>query len=153
MSTATFAVEPGATVMLGALNVAVSAPPRYEKLNGYTAPAVVDGPVPIVLTWDRSYVTGVEPAFVTVNCAEPPLPSPSENFAGVTQAGVWTAGTICASPAPWRQVGSSPAVGAMFNPFGSAVFISSVCTWAGAMFMCFACRISAARPATCGAAI
>jgi hypothetical protein len=37
--------------------------------------------------------------------------------------------------------------------FGSAVFMRSVRTIAGEIFLSFACRISAARPATCGAAI
>ena len=38
----------------------------------------------------------------------------------------------------------------MFTPFGSAVFISSVCTIAGEMLLCFAWRSSAASPATWG---
>src|SRR5690348_14014623 len=154
MSTVTSTLEPGGTVTLGELNVAVFATPvRYEKLNGYTAPEAVDGPVPIVLTCERSYVSGVEPPFVIVSCCEPPLPSPSENFDGDTHAGVCTAGTICARPAPCRHVGSRPAVGARLRPLGEAVFISSVRTWAGEMFMCFDCRTSAASPATCGDAI
>ena len=54
MLTLTAALPPAGTVMLGEPNVAVSAPPRYVKLNGYTAPAAVDGPVPIVVTSERS---------------------------------------------------------------------------------------------------
>src|SRR5262249_24986549 len=123
MSTVTLALELGPTVTLGELNVAAFAPVKYPKLKGYTPAA---GPVPTVLTCERSYVTGVEPPFVIVSCWDPPLPSPSENFDGVTHAGVWTAGTICASPAPCRQVGSRPAPGAMPSPFGSEVFISRV---------------------------
>ena len=96
---------------------------------------------------------GVAPVFVTVNCWTPPLPSPSENLNGAAHAGVCTAGTICARPAPCRHVGSRPTVGATLSPLGSAVFISNVCTRAGVMFLSFACRTSAARPATCGAAI
>src|SRR6266542_1365351 len=153
MLTFTDALWPGATVTLGELNVAVFAPTRYEKLNGYTAPAAVDGPVPMVLTSERSYVTGVEPPLLTVSCADPPLPSPSEIFDGVTHAGVSAAPTICARPAPCRHVGSRPAVGATLTPFGNAVFINSVRTIPGAMFLFFACRSSAARPATCGDAI
>src|SRR5438876_74099 len=153
MFTLTVAVPPGATVTLGELKVAVFAPPRYEKLNGYTVPATVEGPVPIVLTSERSYVIGDDPPFVTVSCVAPPLPSPRENFDGVTQAGVVTAPTTCANPAPWRHVGSSPAVWAMLRPFGSAVFISSVRTISGETFLSFASKTSAASPATCGAAI
>src|SRR6266545_3572618 len=153
MFTFTATLWPGATVTLGELNVAVFAPGRYEKLNGYTSPAAVDGPVPIVLTSERSYVTGVEPPLLTVSCAEPPFPSPSEIFDGVTHAGVSAAPTICARPAPCRHVGSRPAAGAMLTPFGRAVFISSVRTIPGAMFMCFDSSSSAARPAMCGAAI
>ena len=93
---------------------------------------------------------GADEVLLTVRFDEPPLPSPSEIFAGVTEAGVVTASTICASPAPWRQVGSRPAAGAMFTPFGSAVFISSVCTIAGEMLLCFAWSSSAASPATWG---
>jgi hypothetical protein len=123
-------------------------------LNGYTAPGVLEGPVPTVLTADRSYVTATELPFVIVNCCDPPLPSPSENFAGVTHAGVCTAGTICARPEPWRHVGSrNPEPLAMFTSAGCDVFISSVCTCAGVMFLFLACSTSAARPATCGDAI
>ena len=114
---------------------------------------MVDGPVPIVLISERSYVTGVEPAFVTVSCPAPPFPSPRESFDGVTQAGVVTAPTTCARPAPCRQVGSRPAAGTTLRPFGRAVFISSVRTIPGAMFLFFACRSRAARPAMCGDAI
>src|SRR5207249_3121659 len=113
----------------------------------------LDGPVPIVVTPDRSYVIGTELEFVIVSCADPPLPSPREIFEGDTHAGVVTASTIWASPAPWRHVGSRPAPGATLRPLGDAVFINSVRTSPGAMLLCLACRISAARPAMCGAAI
>src|SRR5437899_10600763 len=115
MLTLTAALPPAGTVTLGVLKVAVSDPVRYAKLNGYTAPAAVDGPVPIVVTSERSYVTGAVPPFVTVSWDAPPLPSPRAILAGVTQAGVVTAFTICASPAPCRHVGSSPAAGWMFS--------------------------------------
>jgi hypothetical protein len=98
-------------------------------------------------------VIGLEPELVIVSCAEPPLPSPSEIFEGVTQAGVMTAPRICASPAPWRHVGSRPKVGATLTPAGAAVFISSVRTIPAAMSLCFASSRSAASPATCGAAM
>jgi hypothetical protein len=88
MFTMNAALDFGPIVTLGELNVVVAAPTRYEKLNGYTAPAAVDGPVPIVLTCERSYVTGVEPLFVIVSCCDPPLPSPTEDFDGETHEGV-----------------------------------------------------------------
>src|SRR5262249_53699408 len=150
MSTVTFVLEFGPTVTLGELNVAVFANAKYPKLNGYT-PA--PGPVPTRLTCHRSKGSGGGLPFVIVSCCEPPFPSPSENFDGVTHAGVCTAGTICARPLPCRQVGSRPAALGLFRSFGMDVFISSVCTCAGVMFLFFACRISAARPATCGDAI
>ena len=153
MLTLTVAVPPAGTVTLGEPNVAVLAPPRYEKLNGYTAPAAVDGPVPTVVTSERSYVTGEVPPLVTVSWEAPPVPSPREILDGLTQAGVVTASTICASPAPCRHVGSSPAAGWTFSPLGNAVFMSSVRIIPGPMLLCFAWRISAARPATCGDAI
>ena len=138
---------------LGVLKVAVSDPVRYAKLNGYTAPDAVDGPVPIVVTSERSYVTGTVPPFVTVSWELPPLPSPREILAGVTHAGVVTALTIWASPAPCRHVGSRRSDARVLTAFGSAVFMRSVRTIAGEMFLLFACRISAARPAMCGDAI
>ncbi len=99
-------------------------------------------------------MTAVLPPLVTVSWDPPPLPSPSEILAGVTQAGVVTAFTICASPAPCRHVGSrNPEVGATLTAFGSAVFIRSVRTIAGEICLSFAWRSSAARPAMCGAAI
>src|SRR6266481_274862 len=107
MFTLTVALPPDGTVTLGELKVAVSVPTRYAKLNGYTAPAAVDGPVPIVVTSERSYVTGTVPPFVTVSWEAPPVPSPREILAGVTHAGVVTALTTWARPAPWRHVGSS----------------------------------------------
>ena len=90
------AVELGPTVTLGELNVAEFAPTRYENANGYTLAGFDEGPVPMVVTCERLYVTDVELPFVTVSCVEPPLPSPSENFEGVTHAGVSTAARPCA---------------------------------------------------------
>ena len=89
----------------------------------------------------------VEPELVSVSCAEPPLPSPSEILDGVTHAGVVRASTTWASPAPWRHVGSRPAPGEMLRPFGDAVFIKSVRMRSGAMLLFFLCRIRAASPA------
>src|SRR4051794_5142705 len=97
MFTVNVAVEFGPTVTLGELNVAALEPVKYPKANGY---APLPGPVPTVVTWDRSYVTGDALPFVTVSSAEPPFPSPSENFDGVTHAGVCTAPGICARPEP-----------------------------------------------------
>src|SRR6266849_5475464 len=144
MLTLTLELPPAATVTLGELNVAVSVPVRYAKLNGYTAPGAVDGPVPIVVTSERSYVTGTVPPFVTVSWELPPLPSPREILAGMTHAGVVTASTTCASPAPCRQVGSRRSDARVLTAFGSAVFIRSVRTITGEMFLPFACRIGAA---------
>ena len=99
-------------------------------------------------------MTAVLPPLVTVSWDAPPSPSPREILSGVTQAGVVTAPTICARPAPCRHVASSsPEVGAMLTALGSAVFMRSVLTSAGEIFSSFAWRISAASPATCGAAI
>src|SRR3954447_19918165 len=153
MFTVNVAVEFGATVTAGALKLAASAAAKYPNANGYTLAGFDEGPVPILLTCERWWVIAVAAVFVTVSCWEPPFPSPSENLNGATDAGVCTAGTIWASPAPWRHVGSRPATGAMFSPFGSAVFISSAWTRAGEMFLFFAWSTSAARPAMCGAAI
>src|SRR4051812_10568641 len=113
-------------------------------------PAAGGGPGPPGLSAEGSRGTGAEGVLGTVSFDEPPLPSPSEIFAGVTEAGVVTASTICARPAPWRQVGSRPAPGAMFTPLGNAVFISKVWTIAGELLLCFAWSSSAASPATWG---
>src|SRR5207245_10420097 len=98
---------------------------------------------------DRSDGSADVALLVTVSWSGPPLPAPREIFYGMTHAGVVTASTTLAMPAPCRHVGSSP-FRAVFSPFGEAVFISRVRTCDAAIFVFFAWRISAASPATCG---
>src|SRR2546430_1184866 len=108
MFTLTAALPPAGTVTLGVLKVAVSDPVRYAKLNGYTAPDAVDGPVPIVVTSERSYVTGTVPPFVTVSWELPPLPSPREILAGVTHPGAGSAGGAGPGGGGWGAAGVGP---------------------------------------------
>src|SRR5436190_14707203 len=90
------ALPPAGTVMLGALNATPASDVKNDNEKSF-------GPVETAFVEDRSYVTGEEPLFVTVNvCVEPPnWLSPSDTFDGDTLTVDVAALSICTMPAPW----------------------------------------------------
>src|SRR5690606_18967142 len=102
-----------------------------------------------------SYVTGAVPPLRTVisRVTGPPSLSPSDSLPGETVVVDRIASSTSSRPAPWWLVGSRmPRLGLSDHTAGSAVFWNASRTCSGSASG-WACRYSAAAPATCGEAI